>query len=314
MALGFKQKNAIRNLADILYNFLPASGHQTWKGHVNFGSVAAKLGLLGFWSGGSKLPAIINLLENTYERKRSCFQNLIEAVVLEGKTYRNKKNEPLLRKEIDELNKCLLELEFKFPNLWDQSFLDSLYVAVEESKEEPRKQDDGAEDIKQILSEIKDSFYKLAQEPNRQKAGFELERILTKVFDIYGLSPREPFRVAGEQIDGSIEFRNEFYLIEAKWTESHVNEAELLTFRGKIEGKSSFTRGVFISINGYSKDSLYQIKQGKQPTFFLMDGYDVSVILEAQCSLPDLLSYKLRKLCEEGEMLVHFTPETMEKA
>jgi len=126
MTLGFKQRNAIRKIAEILYNFLPASGHQTWKGHVNFGSVAFKLGLSEYWTGGSKLPAIINLLESTYERKIGIFQNLIETVVLEGKTYRNNKGNPLSRKEVEELNKCLLELGFKFPDLNDPQFLDSL--------------------------------------------------------------------------------------------------------------------------------------------------------------------------------------------
>ena len=126
MTLGFKQRNAIRKIAEILCNFLPASGHQTWKGHVNFGLVAFKLGLSEYWTGGSKLPAIINLLESTYERKIGIFQNLIETVLLEGKTYRNNKGNPLSRKEVEELNKCLLELGFKFPDLNDPQFLDSL--------------------------------------------------------------------------------------------------------------------------------------------------------------------------------------------
>jgi len=308
MALGFKQRNAIRKLAEILTNFLPASGNPMWKGHVNFGSVATKLGLSEYWHGGSKLPAIIYLLENTYERKISGFQNLIEAIVLEGKTYRSNKDNPLSRNEVDELNKCLLELEFKFPSLHDKDFLDSLYIADDEVTQAPLKKENLSDIIKTELSLLRDRYYELAQEANRQKAGLELERILTKIFDIYGLSPREPFRVVGEQIDGSIEFKNEIYLVEAKWTESSINEGELLKFRGKIEGKSLFTRGIFISINGFTKESLYQIKQGKQPSFFLMDGYDLSIILEAQCSLPDLLKHKLRRMCEEGEMLVHFSP------
>ncbi len=312
MALGFKQKIAIMKLAEILANFLPGSGNSMWKGHVNFGSVASKLGLSEYWSGGSKIPAITYLLESTYEKKIGIFQKLIETVVLEGKTYRNKKGDPLLRDEVEELNKCLLELDFKFPSLWDLSFLDSLHVPAEERKEEPRVQDDRAEIVKRTLSEIKDRYYELAQETNRQKAGFELERILTKLFDVYGLSPREPFRVVGEQIDGSIEYKNEIYLIEAKWTSSSIDEGELLKFRGKIEGKSQFTRGIFISINGFTEEALDQIKQGKQPSFFLMDGYDLAMILEAQYSLSDLLYQKLRKLCEEGKMLSHFSQTTTE--
>ena len=313
MSLSFKQRNALHRIAKIVSDFLPAAGHPMWKGHVNFGTVAAKLGLSGYWLGGSKLPAIINLLENTYEKKANVFQDLIETVVLEGKTYRNNKGNPLSRNEIDELNKCLLELDFKFPSLHDKEFLSTLFIPDNEPSTPPVVNQNQS-DIKNELAPLRDRYYELTQENDRQKAGLELEKILTKIFDIYDLSPREPFRVIGEQIDGAIEFKNDIYLIEVKWTASQVNEGELLKFRGKIEGKSMFTRGVFISINGYTKESLYQIKQGKQPTFFLMDGYDISVILEAQCSLPDLLSHKYRRLCEEGEMLVHFTPETMEKA
>lgn len=78
----------------------------------------------------------------------------------------------------------------------------------------------------------------------------------------------------------------------------------LLVFRGKIEGKSSITRGVFIAINGCTRQALEAITSGKQPNFFLMDGYDLTMILEAAISLNDLLRLKLRRLAEEGKVFV----------
>lgn len=303
MALGFKQKNAIRNLADILYNFLPASGHQTWKGHVNFGSVAAKLGLSGFWSGGSKLPAIINLLENTYERRISDFQNLIEAIVLEGKTYRSNKGNPLSRNEVDELNKCLLELEFKFPDLHNPKFLDSLEDTISTIVNTPVE---GSIDTRyfQQMYELKTEFYELSILDNRQEAGYRLEKLLSRLFEISSLRSRSPFKVCGEQIDGSVEIDNNIYLIEVKWTKKPINESDLLIFRGKVEGKSSFTRGMFMSINGFTEDAIKAITTGKQPNFFLLDGYDLTTVLEEKCSLGELLRHKIRKLAEEGSVYV----------
>jgi hypothetical protein len=94
------------------------------------------------------------------------------------------------------------------------------------------------------------------------------------------------------------------YIIEAKWESNPLPEAPLLVFRGKIEGKSSITRGVFISINGCTPQALEAITLGKQPNFFLMDGYDITMVLEGAISLSDLLRLKLRRLAEEGKVFV----------
>lgn len=131
-----------------------------------------------------------------------------------------------------------------------------------------------------------------------------MEELLNNLFDLYGLNPRGPFRVTGEQIDGSFELDNEIYLVEAKWESGKLSEAPLLVFRGKVEGKSSFTRGVFLSLSGYAETAIKAITQGKQPNFFLMDGYDLSIVLEGQIQLDMLLRIKLRHLAEEGRVFV----------
>ena len=88
--------------------------------------------------------------------------------------------------------------------------------------------------------------------------------------------------------------------MEARWHKHQASESDLLAFRGKIEGKSAFTRGVFIALNGFSPQAIEAIVKGKQPTFFLMEGYDLTTVLEAQAGLPGLMRFKLRKLTEEG--------------
>ncbi len=52
MPLSLKETRAVSGLADVLYDFLPGSGRAIWKGHINFGTVAAKVGLANFWPGG----------------------------------------------------------------------------------------------------------------------------------------------------------------------------------------------------------------------------------------------------------------------
>ena len=75
-----------------------------------------------------------------------------------------------------------------------------------------------------------------------------MEGLLNKLFMLHELNPRPAFRVTGEQIDGSFVLEGEVYLVEAKWEKSALPEREMLVFRGKIEGKSTFTRGVFIAV------------------------------------------------------------------
>jgi hypothetical protein len=114
----------------------------------------------------------------------------------------------------------------------------------------------------QALGRLKEGFFRLAMESDRNKAGLALEQLLNRRFDLFQLHPRQPFRIVGEQIDGSFELEGQVYLLEAKWEKHPLPEADLLIFRGKIEGKSTFTRGVFIALNDVSLPARDAITRG----------------------------------------------------
>lgn len=312
MAISLKESKACAEMASLLYRFLPGSGASHWKGHVSFRSVADEVGVGEYWGSGSKEPAIALLLERTLEYRRDVFEGLTLGIVRAGIRNCQKNGEPITASEIRKLNGLLLEVGFKFPTLWEEGFLVSLGTdsstraeeAVSQELDAKRIQSQGRHDWLQNLEGLKNRYYELGRYDDRQAAGRELEVLLNELFELSDLAPRKPFRVTGEQIDGSFELDNETYLIEAKWETEKLCEAPLLVFRGKIEGKSAFTRGVFISLNGFSGGALKAITHGKQPTFFLMDGYDLTIVLEGRMSLVDLLRAKLRKLTEEGDVHV----------
>lgn len=308
MAITLKQSYAIRQLAGVLYRFLPGSGNQSWRGHVSFATIARDLGVGEYWPGGTKEPAIAALLEKTFDRRPERFEPLVENVIKHGLTYCQKKNDPIKRDEIETVNGLLQQVGFKFPQLWDEGFLASLPHA-------PPPQSPTAEEgiqgtpsqtkkIELQLAKLKEEFLQLAILSDRQEAGRKLESLLNEMFALFGLEPRPPFRVAGEQIDGSFVFDYATYLVEAKWTQKRTEQGPLLEFRGKIEGKSAFTRGAFISVNGFTGAAIEAITRGKSPTFFLTDGYDLMQVLNGEVDLIDLLRHKLRRLTEEGEVLV----------
>lgn len=312
MTLSLKESRACSEMAKVLYSFLPGSGSGKWKGHVTFQSVAAGVGAAKFWPGGSKEPAIATLLEKTLEYERSLFEKLILRIVRAGLKYREKQGEPVTENEIKTLNGLILEVGFKFPDLWDPLFLSSLRVGASDRAADLVDRELTAEKIrvsevlasKQQLVILKTEFYALVSMSDRQAAGRALEKVLNGLFEQSDLSPREPFRVVGEQIDGSFDLDNEIYLVEAKWEQERLSEQPLMVFREKIQGKSNITRGAFIAINGCTEVALDAITRGKQPNFFLIDGYDLSCVLEGSISLKELLRIKIRCLAEEGCMLL----------
>jgi hypothetical protein len=157
------------------------------------------------------------------------------------------------------------------------------------------------------LHQLKDAFFKLAADDDRSRAGLALEKLLNRLFELFELQPRQPFRVIGEQIDGSFQLDSHVYLLESKWEKHPLPEADLLVFRGKIEGKSTFTRGVMIALNDVSAPAREAITRGKSPSFFVMNGHDLTMILGEAISLPDFLRKRIRLLAEEGRVCVHFS-------
>lgn len=159
----------------------------------------------------------------------------------------------------------------------------------------------------QTLSRLKEDFFRLAAESDRNKAGLALEKLLNELFGLFDLRPRQPFRVIGEQIDGSFELDGQVYLMESKWERDALPEADLLVFRGKIEGKSTFTRGVFIALNDITTPARDAITRGKAPSFFVMNGHDLVMVLSEAISLIDFLRKRVRLLAEEGRLCVPFS-------
>jgi hypothetical protein len=159
----------------------------------------------------------------------------------------------------------------------------------------------------QALRELKEEFFQLAGDSDRNRAGLALEKLLNRLFEIFELQPRQPFRVVGEQIDGSFQLDGHIYLLESKWEKDPLPEADLLVFRGKIEGKSTFTRGVLIALNDVSSQARDAITRGKAPCFFVVNGHDLMMILSEAVALPEFLRRRVRLLAEEGRMCIHFS-------
>lgn len=296
MALPLYKSQAINEIAGFLYNFLPGNPHPYADQSISFRGIANDMGLIMFWQNGSKRPAITTLLGNTLEYRSDLFCNLILNIVRRGLAYRNNKGEPITREEIQELNELIKKVEFKIPELWNTEFLNSL--PSDELEHEDKNQD-----TQQILADLNKTLVNLSKIEG-QKRGFAFEKFLNDLFDAFGLEPRSSFRLVGEQIDGSLQLDGNTYLIEAKWWNKQVGEAELLALRGKVEGKATWSRGLFISYNGFTKDGLEAFSRGKATNIICMDSQDIYFILEGKMSLSEAIELKARRAAETGNIFV----------
>lgn len=149
-----------------------------------------------------------------------------------------------------------------------------------------------------LLDELAD-ISKYSDTP--QFRGFQFEKYLRKIFEVYDLEPRGSFKITGEQIDGSFILYNEVYLLEAKWTNKKINKGDLVIFNEKVSSKSGFTRGLFISFSGFSDEALTTFAHGRTINIVLMTVQELAIALSRKLDLTKVLAAKVRALAEEGD-------------
>lgn len=298
--LSLKEIQAITELAEVLQSFIPATSHPYSKSKVDFGTVAKDVGIGNLWPGGSKLPAIQTLLEATLKTRRDKFCPLMICITKEALKYRNKKGNPITQEDMNRLNQLIVGVGFKIPELVDPNFISSLPKEKSNSTEEIKDEIVSCKISPEKIEKIRQRFLQM-EKLKPQERGYEFERFLNDVFDIYGFNPRPPFRNIGEQIDGSIELDHQYYLIEAKWETNPIIEKDLLALHGRATGHSRIGRGIFITCGNFSPDGVYAF-QRLQPTSIIgFDGQDLYIIFEKCLPLADVIRLKVRKLVESGE-------------
>ena len=150
-----------------------------------------------------------------------------------------------------------------------------------------------------------DSFAALVNSEDKKQRGFLLENLLQRIFSLYEIPTQRSFRrnEGGEQIDGAFKLESWYYLVECKWTQKLTDIRQIDSLYGKVSRSGKQTLGLFLSINGWSKNVCPLLKQNYDKSIILMDGYDLRSILveHNNLDLKNLLLKKLECLNFEGE-------------
>lgn len=182
-------------------------------------------------------------------------------------------------------------------------------IKQERMKQEKRKQQQN--DIEYTLKDLQGIFLNLfngkdqdGRVINNQRRGYLFEEFLKKLFYNEKIEITEPFKILGEQIDGAIKYDNEYYLIEAKWHDKWTSSIDLYQFAGKVEGKM-YGRGIFISMNGFSDDSVHALTIGKALKTILVDGGDLVAVTEGVYTVREMLNNKIKAAQTMGKIYVN---------
>ncbi|MFT4246128.1 MAG: hypothetical protein QM571_06405 [Micrococcaceae bacterium] len=169
-------------------------------------------------------------------------------------------------------------------------------------RESMQRELDKKDDMHRSVKKLRGSFAELMTF-GKQRRGYALEKFIQRIFMLFDIDSRGPFKIQGEQIDGAFVFENTDYLLEVRWRKDKATQADLAVFSDKINRKLDNTLGLFISMEGFNEQAL-SYKGFDRPRLLLMDGVDVSAILEEQITLPDLLHKKRRHAADTGEIFI----------
>ena len=190
-------------------------------------------------------------------------------------------------------------MEFKIPDLLEPGFLNS-FGSPKTEEAAPRAAATLSATKAQELMTLLIEITKL----DPQTRGLRFESFLNELFAGFDLTPRGAFRLVGEQIDGSFRLRGQTYLVEAKWHGPQIGFADLMTFSGKVAGKASWSRGLFVSNSGFTADGLEAFSRGRQTNLICADGLDLYEVLSRKVSLIDVLEEKARRAAETNRAFV----------
>jgi hypothetical protein len=155
--------------------------------------------------------------------------------------------------------------------------------------------------VREGLEKLNQDYLALLTDTDHQRRGYQLEKILRMLFEVFDLDPRASFKITGEQIDGAFTFEGTDYLFEGKWRQELVGSADLDILAGKLSRKLDNTLGLFLSINGFSDDGVKAHSSGRR-LMILMDGSDLMAVLEGRIDLIQLLLRKRREASQTGRI------------
>lgn len=153
---------------------------------------------------------------------------------------------------------------------------------------------------------LANDLYKLDAIKDVQRRGYDFEKYLNKLFGIFGLDPHASYRTETDQIDGSFMLNGNTILLEAKYRVASLSKDDLILFENKVVRKSSFARGLFVSLSDFDEKVINYFKD-RSSRIIVFSVPELYLMCSEETDLKEVLTRKFRYLDEYGIIYKHIT-------
>lgn len=137
-----------------------------------------------------------------------------------------------------------------------------------------------------------------------QEKGYAFEKYLNNLFKAFNLDPHASYRTEYDQIDGSFVLEGNTILIEAKYRTNAIPKDDLILFSRKIESKSHFPKGLFITFSPVGSKAI-EFFTDRSARIIILTVEELFLMCQNKYLLPELLKVKYRTLDEKGIIFRH---------
>lgn len=233
-------------------------------------------------------PLIIEALEK--QNKHNVVRNIIKIASLWDKFHLSK-DEYVARATVQKARERLGVIE-----LMESEEKERIKREKQEESERLRRESDIQfnKESRLLLQE----FDYLAEQKDPHGRGFFLEDLLYRIFQLHGIAVSKSFRrnEGAEQIDGAFKIDGWYYLVECRWRKKLADIRQLDGLQGQINRSGKQAMGLFLSIEGWSNNVCSELKQNREKSIILMDGYDLRVVLSSDVDFREFLLAKIKAL------------------
>lgn len=148
------------------------------------------------------------------------------------------------------------------------------------------------------LELLRDEYLALSGSDDPHGRGKQFEDLLARLFRLFDMEPRLAYDLEREQIDGSLTYDTDDYIVEARWRKDKTTREHADVFAAKVRRKGKNALGLFVSINGFTTDALSEYEHSTP--FIVLDGHDLYLVLDQRVRLDELLRAKKRHANETG--------------
>ena len=169
---------------------------------------------------------------------------------------------------------------------------------IEAEARATRAQQDANRKFAEDLDALKERFLEMQRDTEAVERGIEFQGFLRDLFEVFDMEPRLAYSLEREQVDGSLSFDTDDYIVEARWRKDRTSREHLDVLAQKVHRKGKNALGLYVSISGFTSDGLETYREGTP--FITLDGHDLFLVLDRRVRLDDLLRRKKRHANETG--------------